>query len=57
MKNSAAVALGSRGGKATSKKHGAEHYKKLAANMNKKLGRTGKKKTQAVKKPLNMPFE
>ena len=31
-----AQALGSKGGKATSKKYGKEHYRKLAENMNKK---------------------
>lgn len=31
-----AKALGSKGGKATSKKYGKEHYRKLAENMNKK---------------------
>ena len=31
--------LGKLGGLATKKKYGKEHYQKLAANMNKKLGR------------------
>jgi hypothetical protein len=50
--------LGSLGGKSTLKRHGKEHYRKLAENMNKKLGRTGKKSTQALKKSsLNMPYK
>ena len=34
-----AQALGKLGGIATKKKYGKAHYQKLAANMNKKLGR------------------
>lgn len=34
------VGIGKLGGLATSKKYGKVHYQKLAANMNKKLGRS-----------------
>jgi hypothetical protein len=36
MKNKAAQELGSLGGKSTKAKHGIEHYRRLAANMNRK---------------------
>jgi hypothetical protein len=36
MKNKAAQQLGSLGGKATKAKYGIEHYRRLAANMNRK---------------------
>jgi len=55
MKDPAAVALGSRGGKKTFALYGKEHYKKRAEHMNKKIAE--KKKTQAVKdEKLDMPF-
>lgn len=39
MVGQSASMLGRLGGKATKKKYGKAHYQKLAANMNKKLGR------------------
>jgi len=51
--------IGSEGGKTTAKRHGKEHYQKLAAHMNKvREQKKGKKGTQPLKKnSLNMTFE
>lgn len=46
-----AKALGSLGGKKTSKKYGKEHYKKLAAHMN-KVKAERKEKHKQLKKGL-----
>lgn len=44
MTSKAAQQLGRKGGKATSKKYGPDHYKKLAEHMNKVLAKRKKLK-------------